>query len=170
MHKKYSLATNIATLGLIGRAMFAPGTAGSFAALCLAPFVFLPFSLPVRILILAFVFFLGVKVSDIAEKELGKADPSAVIIDEVIGQWIALLPLGYLSYFNADLFLGSDFVLLLCAFMLFRFFDISKVGPVGLMERKFHGGLGIMLDDVVAGILAAAFMFPIQNYVHSIML
>lgn len=164
MSKKYSLATNIATLGIIGRTRYAPGTAGSFVALWLAPLVFLPFSFPIQILILTFVFFLGIWASEIAAKELGSEDPSAVIIDEVIGQWIALLPLANLSYFNDNLFLGYDFILLLSGFLLFRIFDITKVGIVGLVERKFSGGLGIMLDDVVAGILAALFLYPLQYY------
>jgi len=164
MSKKYSLATNIATLGIIGRTRFAPGTAGSFAALWLAPLVFLPFSFPIRILILTFVFFLGIWASEIAAKELGHEDPSAVVIDEVLGQWVALLPLSHLSYFDSELFGNYEFILLLCGFMLFRLFDITKFGPVGLVERKVRGGLGIMLDDVVAGIFAASFLYSIQLY------
>ena len=166
MAQKYSLATSIATLGFIGHSKFAPGTMGSFVALCFAPLIFLPFSLPIRLLILIFIFFLGTWASEIAAKELGDGDPSAVIIDEVIGQWIALLPLTTLSYFGENTFLGYEFILLACGFLLFRIFDITKVGPVGLAERKFTGGLGIMLDDVVAGILAAAFMYPAQLYAH----
>lgn len=166
MSQKYSITTNIATLGIIGRTRFAPGTAGSFVATWLAPLVFLPFSLPIRLLILTFIFFLGVWASEIAAKELGREDPSAVIIDEVLGQWITFLPLANISYFGTDLLQSYEFMLLLCGFMLFRLFDITKVGPVGLMERKFSGGLGIMLDDVVAGILAASFMYPAQFYIH----
>ena len=167
MAQKYSIATNIATLGVIGRTRYAPGTAGSFIAIWLAPLVFLPFSFPVRILILTFVFFLGIWASEIAAKELGKEDPSAVIIDEVLGQWISLMPLANISYFGTNLLQSYEFILLLCGFMLFRLFDITKVGPVGLMERKFSGGLGIMLDDVMAGILAAAFMYSAQFYIHA---
>lgn len=170
MKKKYSFATNIATLGIIGRTRYAPGTLGSFVAVWLAPLCFLPFELPIRFAILGLLFLLGVYVSEIAAKELGNEDPSAVIIDEVLGQWITLACLPNFSYFNIVLFSNLEFILLLVGFMLFRIFDITKVGPVGLMERKFHGGYGIMLDDVVAGILAAACLYCIQLYTYMIFL
>lgn len=170
MKQKYSLATNIATLGILGRTRFAPGTLGSFVAVWLAPLCFLPFDLPIRIAILGLLFLLGVYVSDIAAKELGYEDPNAVIIDEVLGQWITLSCLPNFSYFNIVLFSNLEFILLLVGFLLFRIFDITKIGPVGLMERKFHGGYGIMLDDVMAGVLALVFLYPITLYTYIIFL
>ncbi len=166
MKQKYSIATNIATLGKIGRSRYAPGTLGSFVALWLAPLLFLPFSLPIRILALSIVFFLGLWASEKASKELGKEDPSEVIIDEVLGQWICLFPLGTISFYDLHLLTNIDIFTLLIGFMLFRIFDITKVGPVGLVERKVKGGLGIMLDDVVAGFFAAIFLFPISKYLQ----
>ena len=71
-------------------------------------------------------------------------DPGWVVIDEVAGQWIALLALPHPSW------LGT-----LAAFAAFRLFDVAKVGPVGWAER-LPGALGVMADDVVAGLLAAA--------------
>ena len=82
---RYSLLTNIATLGLVGRIKKAPGTAGSFLAVLCAPLCFLPFSLPIRLLILSVLFLIGIKASEQAEKELKEKDPSSVIIDEVVG-------------------------------------------------------------------------------------
>ena len=67
---RYSLLTNIATLGLVGRIKKAPGTAGSFLAVLCAPLCFLPFSLPIRLLILSVLFLIGIKASEQAEKEL----------------------------------------------------------------------------------------------------
>ncbi len=161
---KHSLPTKIATLGRLGTSRMAPGTIGSFVALWLAPLLFLPLSFPLRILSLTVLFFVGVWASDIARQELGDEDPSCVIIDEVLGQWIALMPLSSISYFGANLMSNTDFFTLLCAFMLFRVFDITKLGPVGLVERKVGGGLGIMLDDIVAGFFAAIFVYPIDLY------
>ncbi len=163
---KYSLATNLATLGKIGRTRYAPGTLGSFVALWLAPLLFLPFSLPIRILVLTIVFFVGIWASEIASKELNDPDPSAVVIDEVLGQWVCLLPLSPISFYEMHLLSNLDIFILLVGFLLFRIFDITKVGPVGLVERKFSGGLGIMLDDAVAGFFGAIFLFPIQNYLR----
>lgn len=161
---QYSLLTNIATLGLIGRIKKAPGTAGSFVALLLAPLCFLPFSLPVRLIIVLALFAVGIKACEQAEKELQEKDPSSVIIDEVAGQWLTLLPVNPLSYFGADPIAPQEWFVLMVGFLLFRIFDISKLGPIGLCERKLSGGLGIMADDIMAGFLCACLMYPFQFY------
>jgi phosphatidylglycerophosphatase A len=81
------------------------------------------------------------------EKLSGKKDPGKVVVDEVAGQYIALLPLPFAS-------MSSAVPLLVLSFILFRFFDIVKPYPARKME-SLEGGLGIMADDVVAGIYAA---------------
>lgn len=94
--------------------------------------------------VLAALFVIGTIASGAAEKILDQGDPGLVVIDEIVGQLIALFlaPLHPLSA--------------LTGFALFRFFDILKPFPVGWLDRRIHGGLGIMLDDVVAGLLAFA--------------
>lgn len=163
---KDTIALNIAQMGFIGRSRHAPGTAGSFVALWLAPLFFLPLSLPLRCLVLVIVFYIGMWASAIAAKILNDKDPSSIIIDELVGQWIALLPVTQISYFGTEPIRIYQLFLLIIAFMLFRLFDITKVGPVGLAERKCEGAFGIMFDDVVAGLLAAAFMYPLNIYAH----
>ncbi|HSU04646.1 MAG TPA: phosphatidylglycerophosphatase A [Acetobacteraceae bacterium] len=79
-----------------------------------------------------------------------EGDPGWVVIDEVAGQWIALLGL------SQPTSLG-----LLAAFALFRLLDITKLGPVGWADRQ-HGPLGIMADDLFAGALAAAVLWAIR--------
>jgi phosphatidylglycerophosphatase A len=80
------------------------------------------------------------------EKLSGKKDPSKVVIDEVVGQFIALLPVPFL--------LGPAWWSLILAFVLFRFFDIIKPYPARRLETM-QGGLGVMGDDVIAGVYAA---------------
>ena len=75
--------------------------------------------------------------------ESGVKDPGEVVIDEVAGMWIALLPAGLIWW------------QILLAAMLFRLFDILKPGPVGWADKRLPGGLGIMADDLIAGALAA---------------
>ena len=82
-------------------------------------------------------------------RAVGREDASEVVSDELVGQGLALTPLVYLS-FSAPSWVG-----VLLAFALFRFFDILKPGPVGWVDRNVKGGLGVMLDDLVAGALAA---------------
>lgn len=161
---KYSLLTNLATLGLVGRIKKAPGTAGSFIAVLLAPLCFLPFTPVQRLLILAVLFMIGLKASEQAENELKEHDPQSVIIDEVFGQWLTLLPVNVISYFGSKAIQPQEWFILMIGFLLFRAFDISKIGPVGLCERKLRGGLGIMADDGMAGILGAMLMYPFQFY------
>lgn len=71
-------------------------------------------------------------------------DPSEIVIDEVAGQWLAMLPLAYF---------GISWIGLLIAFVAFRFFDIWKIGPVGLMDAR-GDAFGVMADDIVAGLFA----------------
>ena len=89
------------------------------------------------------------KAADIYEAHSGKKDASEVVIDELAGQWIALLVV------------PPDWRWWLAAFVLFRIFDIVKPGPVRMSER-LPGGFGVMADDVVAGVLAAALLLVVQ--------
>ena len=135
------LLYNLATLGPIGYVRPAPGTIGSLVALGTG-YMIASFSLGVLVATILAVAILGVFAAQRYGQRTGKKDSSEVIIDEVAGQWIPLviIPLEVEWY--------------LAAFLLFRFFDISKIGPVGHAE-KFTGGIGVMADDLVAGILAA---------------
>jgi phosphatidylglycerophosphatase A len=123
----------------------APGTWGAALALLLIyPLSYLSLAPSVLNLILCLFIviftWIGVKACDALEDEWGK-DPKRVVIDEMIGVWIAVL--GYpLSIFN-----------LLAGFILFRFFDIAK--PLGIRQlENIKGGWGVMLDDVAAGVYA----------------
>lgn len=135
------LHTAAATLFGIGRAPVAPGTLGSLAAL--------PFAWGIATLggpLLLFVFALGatalgIRACDIYARGTGKTDPSECVIDELAGQWFACVfaPLSLWGY--------------VLAFIAFRIFDIAKPWPISAAERR-PGGLGIMLDDVAAGLFA----------------
>ena len=84
---------------------------------------------------------IGIPASTIVAREAGREDPGFVVIDEVAGQWIALIAI------------RPDALHAVLALILFRLFDITKPWPVRKLER-LHGGTGIMLDEVAAGILA----------------
>ena len=85
-------------IGVAGLAPRAPGTFGSLAALIMAPWLFLPFSLEVQISLLVIIFFLGGVAATRAERVCGCKDPSQVVIDELLGQWIAVLPVSLILY------------------------------------------------------------------------
>lgn len=94
---------------------------------------------------------LGIWAADGAESVLGRKDDGRIVIDEIVGQLLSFAPLLALP-------LGSrtNSWALVTGFVAFRLFDIWKPGPVRWAERRFSGGLGVMLDDVVAGVFAAA--------------
>jgi phosphatidylglycerophosphatase A len=130
----------------------APGTCGSLAALPLVWFFWmLPFPSAVLVVLIAFVF--GVWCTDVTAKAMKVEDPGAIVWDEIVGMLIAGLPL---NYFGFDQFTTIENLgFLLFVFGFFRLFDIAKPFPVSWADQNFHGGFGIMLDDVLAGALAS---------------
>lgn len=136
----------LATMFGIGRLPVAPGTWAALAALPLGWMIVWAggwWGLAGGILA---VFLAGIWASDRYARAVGIADPSSVVIDEIAGQWIGLLgaPLHPAAY--------------ILGFVLFRAFDIAKPWPVGWIDRRVAGGLGIMADDAVAGLFALATM------------
>ncbi|WP_319543849.1 phosphatidylglycerophosphatase A [uncultured Pseudodesulfovibrio sp.] len=138
-----TFATALATLGPIGHFPKAPGTWGSLASIVAAPWLFLSLPMWGRWAALATILLIGIWACSRAEVVFDKKDPGCVIIDELFGQWLALL-----------FFQGMPIWYLLVGFGLFRFFDILKPWPVKWAENTFPGGLGVMLDDGVAGLYA----------------
>lgn len=119
----------------------APGTWGSLAAIIFwYPFRHLPFLSYLYLLIGIFV--IGFLIAGTAEKMLDTPDAGIIVIDEILGMFIALM-------------CAPDYPFAwLLGFIFFRIFDILKPFPVSWFDQKIHGGLGIMLDDVMAGIYA----------------
>ena len=142
------LALLLATAGGAGYAPVAPGTAGS----ALAVLLYLPLSALAPGLYAGVVLGLligGVWASGVAERLFASPDDGRIVIDEVVGQLLTLAPLLVLAPVGR---MRSP-LLLLGGFLLFRLLDIAKPGPIGWGERRFHGGLGVMIDDVIAGVL-----------------
>jgi phosphatidylglycerophosphatase A len=143
------LALFLSTLGPVGRMPKAPGTWGSAAALVAAPWCFMPLPFYARIGALCLVLGVGTWAAGRTEKTLGHKDPGCVVVDELLGQWAAFAPFHLAGY---DTSLPLD---LLELFLLFRFFDILKPWPIRAVDRSVPGGLGVMLDDLLAGAFAA---------------
>lgn len=132
----------------------APGTVGSLVAIVLAPFIFMPFSIYIKVAILAALFVVGGFACTRAEKLLGRQDPGSVVIDEVLGQWIAVIPFTALLWWE-----------LAVAFALFRLFDIAKPWPVRASENWLPAGFGIMIDDFFAGLYALGCMYLFKFFI-----
>lgn len=135
--------------GLLPRA---PGTWGSLAALPFGWLLLASGSPTALVLAIVILFPLGVWAAAGYERLTGREDAGPIVIDEVLGQWIALLPLAWLTA------TGNIFGDYLFAFAAFRLFDIWKPWPICLLDQRLKGGLGVMADDILAGAYAAALM------------
>ena len=122
----------------------APGTWGSLAALIAGYFLFQA-GFWVFVAAIVTVTLVGTVAINSIEKQTGIHDAPEIVIDEVAGMWISLLPFYYIEpslwWFGA-------------AFLLFRLFDIIKPWPIGWLDRHVSGGFGVMVDDIVAGLFA----------------
>ncbi len=132
---------------------FAPGTAGTLAAI---PLILLSnlLGLSGRIILLLIITGIGIWAADRTQNLLKKKDPSAVVIDEVAGFMVAML------------LLPMTWVSLCLAFFLFRAFDVLKPFPIKNLE-KLKGGFGIVLDDLLAGVYAFLTTWLILHYLIS---
>jgi phosphatidylglycerophosphatase A len=138
----------------------AQGTFGSLAALL--PWLLLrQLPLPLYVLVLLVGFAIGVWACDNAGRALGVDDHRSLVWDEFIGQWIALIPLVLPALLPTRF---SMWWWLLAGFVLFRLFDVWKPWPIRWMDRQLKGGMGVMVDDVVAGIFAAIVLALLMHY------
>ncbi|MDR3274259.1 MAG: phosphatidylglycerophosphatase A [Puniceicoccales bacterium] len=132
------ILTSISTFGFLGYSRFMPGTLGAFLGTAFSYFLFGNYS---RLMILAVsigLIIFAVYVCSVAERVIGCRDPSCVILDEFVAMPVCFL---FLRRRNAAVFL--------LGFLIFRAFDILK--PLGIkFFEKFRGGLGIVLDDIMA--------------------
>ncbi len=143
-----ALSLGYCRLGIAGLSPVMPGTCGSALAGVLAPFLFLPLPFAVRLALLACIFWSGALAATRVEHLLQCKDPGSIVIDELLGLWIVLLP-----------FKDPSPLQLLMIFILFRLFDMWKPWPVHASETWLPAGYGVMIDDVVAGVMAMVVMW-----------
>lgn len=129
-----------------GLSALAPGTMGTLVAV---PFAVALKMLPAgafwAVTVLAFV--AGIYLCEVTSRRLGQHDPGGIVWDEMAAYWLTVA------------FVPLHWAWLLAAFVLFRAFDILKPWPIRWVERRFGGGLGIMLDDIVAALYAMLILY-----------
>lgn len=135
-----------------GAIHIAPGTWGTAIAV--------PFGIalqhlpaPAYALFLAAAFLLGVWLCEITGRHLGVNDHPGMVWDEMVGYWITIAAL------------PPRWEWWLAAFVLFRVFDVWKPWPIGELDRRLHGGMGVMADDAAAGLVAGAILFVSSHWV-----
>lgn len=141
-----------------GRLPVAPGTWGSLEGLLLyaAGYMVMP---PWLLGVLTMLLLVGsIPICNWASLYMAQQDPQNVIIDEIVGLWVALFPLFWLPEWPFSIWYGF-----LAGFFVFRFFDIFNVFPINYLE-ELEGGWGIVLDDVLAGVYTNAVLLLIGLY------
>ena len=131
----------------------APGTAGTLAAIPLY-LCFSQFSQPVFLALVLLVSVAGIWICGAASRKLGVHDHPGIVWDEFAGYLLTMLPA------------SGSWASMIAGFALFRLFDIWKPWPVSLADRKVGGGLGIMLDDLLAAIPAAISLVVIMRFIE----
>jgi phosphatidylglycerophosphatase A len=126
-----------------GLAPVAPGTFGTLAAVPLYVLLAMTLSPAGYLLVFVLVTALGTWAAQVSSRKLGVHDHSGIVIDEIAGYLLTLLPFAF-SWQAA-----------LAGFLLFRLFDIAKPWPIRVLDARVHGGVGIMADDLLAAFYAA---------------
>ena len=142
----------LATGCYIGNIPFAPGTFGSVLGLPLC-FYLSKIDFSIAVLLTLILILCVIWIANEAEKILGTEDPGCIVIDEIAGIILTLFGLPF------------NITSVAAGFLIFRVLDIWKPHPIRLLENKFTGGIGIVLDDVVAGILSNLILRVLINIV-----
>ena len=133
------------TLFYSGLSPIAPGTVGSLVALILSIPILKYLNSETLFLSSILITLIAIKEIDKFEKENKTHDDKSIVIDELVGMWITL-SLADIAY--------NDYLGLMIAFIMFRIYDIKKISIVKRIDQKIPGGLGVMGDDIAAGVLA----------------
>ena len=141
---------NICTVFGLGNFTKMPGTLGSLAGAFLG-FILLSF-FPIQLVIIffLFLFILSLYAIKIYQIQVGKLDRSEIIIDEVLGQLLVLM------------FIELEFLQFFWAFIIFRFFDILKIFPANIIDKKYSDHYGVIFDDIIAAIQALIVIFMLN--------
>lgn len=151
-HSVWTNPVHFITCGFgIGTFPWFPGTAATLAAI---PLVIILSHLPLLLylFICAALFLIGIPLCEITNRDFGEQDHPAAVIDEIATFPIALIGL------------PISWPYLVAAFLLFRFFDIVKPGPIGFADKQVHGGFGVMLDDALAALATLAILHLFHSF------
>ena len=131
----------------------APGTWGSLAAIPFGLIIYEFGGAPALAIAVIIVTIIGLWAADKFDKAMDGHDSKMIVIDEVAGQWIALIPA------------ALNPLLIIIAFITFRFFDILKPYPISFIDKKVKGAWGVMGDDIIAGIFAALCVMGVDKWI-----
>jgi phosphatidylglycerophosphatase A len=162
---KFDFRLFFLTVGFSGLSPKASGTVGTIASLPLGIAILMFFPPLTLFLLTILITILAVKSINQYEKETGTHDSKIIVIDELAGLWLAFslsIP-GQIKEFSDEVILA-----IILNFVLFRLFDIWKPSVIGKIDKNVSGGLGVMGDDILAGLIAGILTATIIHYIYSI--
>ncbi len=134
-----------------------PGTMGTLASVPLY-LLLVQAPVPVYFLVVVIACILGVKICQVTSDDMGVHDHGSIVWDEFAGFWITM---SIVPILNLPV---TEWKWVVTGFVLFRFFDMVKPWPIGWLDKRVHGGLGIMIDDIVAGLMAGIALYFVGKY------
>ena len=149
------------TLFGIGHIKYAPGTVASFVT-CLIyyPLILIKINFIYLLIIFLILLIYSIILIDKLSHHFKEKDPKEIVIDEFIGQSIPLI------FMSEYIISSKNLLFFFLAFFLFRFFDILKPFPINIIDKKMKNGLGVVLDDIIAGIYTSIIIL-IFGYVYA---
>ena len=140
----------LATLGGLGLVPFGPGTVGSIFGWLI--FIVLSHFITAAVLVTLtfFVIIFSIYISTVVTKDLIEKDHKSIVIDEMAGIWLAMIPVIFIASSQYERTIYA-----MLALIIFRIFDILKPYPISYIDKNFKNGLGVVLDDLIAAIFAA---------------
>ena len=148
---KNNLIFLIVTFGRVGTIKYFPGTFGSIVGLLIGALIIEQTNHSIFLTCFFILTLISIFAVDEYLKTSKSSDPKEVVIDEVLGQWIAIA------------FIKFDFMIIFLSFLIFRFLDITKIFPINKIE-KIKGYIGVIGDDLFAGIITALIIITLTNY------
>ena len=148
MTAKFKLSDPVQFLALGFGSGLAPKAPGTFGTLAAIPLFLIFANLPITqyLAVLSVMALFGVHICGYTAKAIGVDDHPAIVWDEIVGFMITMI------------MIPASATTIITGFILFRFFDIVKPWPISAVDKKLHSGLGIMLDDMIAGLMALIVM------------
>ena len=149
----------LATLGGLGLVPVGPGTVGSIFGWLI--FIVLSHFIAAAVLVTLtfFVIIFSIYISTVVTKDLIEKDHKSIVIDEMAGIWLAMIPVIFIASSQYERTIYA-----MLALIIFRIFDIFKPFPISYIDKNFKNGLGVVLDDLMAAIFAAFFSSLITIY------
>ena len=155
MNKIISIFT---TLFGIGYSPIAPGTIGSIFSIVFLYFLIKFVSYSFLVIIFLIILFTSLKLIEKYSNLLKSHDSSTIVIDEFLGIFLIILFYDYLKFTN-------DFIMFLLILILFRFFDILKIFPINWVDKNIKNSLGVVLDDLLAGVYCIIVLYSINVFI-----